>query len=185
MLRAYPPISGCDFVYQVTPQLASPSALDRDKVTQTVKGKIMLKVATYNSRSLRAKLKAKAGKAAGKGNPDKATSLALQFTELGVHVLALQETMSDGTNSSVGDYVCFSSGHQNPNRRCDIWVNTKLPITSEGSKRCISEKDIFALHKDERVIILAIKIATERAVVASVYAPHEESKKQEKEGNAE
>eukprot|EP00959_Pyramimonas_sp_CCMP1952_P263928 5519276-Pyramimonas_sp.AAC.1 len=63
---------------------------------------------TYNCRSLKAAVNFKSGKgkAASKSRQSipKVTHLAAQFSDMGLHIVALQETQSDGDVRNVGDY---------------------------------------------------------------------------------
>eukprot|EP00959_Pyramimonas_sp_CCMP1952_P194975 4076945-Pyramimonas_sp.AAC.1 len=160
---AYPPMLEESFTIGGTQPQAAPSAIQRPISTSTIKADLSLTLCTYNCRSLKAVVNFKSGKgkAAGKSRQSisKATHLAAQFSDMGLHIVALQETQSYGDVRNVGKYVCFSSGHAQQNRGCDIWLNVSQPISVSGVARYLSAKDALVLHQHDRLLIIKTRVA--------------------------
>ncbi|CAK0859851.1 unnamed protein product [Prorocentrum cordatum] len=181
---AYPPLRHKDFIIEATQPQAAPGAIQRPISTITIKADLNVNLCTYNCRSLKATVSFKPGKgkAAGKSKQSlsKATHLAAQFADMGLHVIALQETQSEGDVRNVGEYVCYSSGHMQQNRGCDIWLNVSQPISTSGAAKYLSAKDTLVLHQHDRLLIIKTRVAGTDMVIASAYAPHEDSHAAEK-----
>ncbi|CAK0812563.1 unnamed protein product, partial [Prorocentrum cordatum] len=181
---AYPPLRNKDFIIEATQPQAAPGATQRPISTTTIKADLNVNLCTYNCRSLKAAVSFKSGKgkAAGKSKQSlsKATHLAAQFADMGLHVVALQETQSEGDVRNVGEYVCYSSGHTQQNRGCDIWLNVSQPISASGAAKYLSAKDTLVLHQHDRLLIIKTRVAGTDMVIASAYAPHEDSHAAEK-----
>ncbi|CAK0904672.1 unnamed protein product [Prorocentrum cordatum] len=181
---AYPPLRNKDFIIEATQPQAAPGAIQRPISTTTIKADLNVNLYTYNCRSLKAAVSFKSGKgkAAGKSKQSlsKVTHLAAQFADMGLHVVALQETQSEGDVRNVGEYVCYSSGHTQQNRGCDIWLNVSQPISASGTAKYLSAKDTLVLHQHDRLLIIKTRVAGIDMVIASAYAPHEDSHAAEK-----
>ncbi|CAK0894547.1 unnamed protein product [Prorocentrum cordatum] len=181
---AYPPMQNQAFIIGATQPQAAPSAIQRPISTTTIKADLSLKLCTYNCRSLLAAVNFKSGKgkAASKSKQSisKVTHLAAQFSGMGLHLVALKETQSDGDVRHVGEYVCYSPGHTQQNRGCDIWINVSKPISVGGVARYLSAKDALVLHQHDRRLIIKTRVAGTDMVIASACAPHEESQSAEK-----
>ncbi|CAK0856499.1 unnamed protein product, partial [Prorocentrum cordatum] len=163
---------------------AAPCAIQRPISTTTIKADLCLNLCAYNCRSLKAAVNFKSGKgkAASKNKQSisKVTHLAAQFSDMGLHAVALQETQNDGDVRNVGEYVCYSSGHTQQNRGCDIWLNVSQPISVGGVARYLSAKDTLAPRQHDRLLIIKTRVAGTDVVTASAYAPHEDSQAAEK-----
>ncbi|CAK0845571.1 unnamed protein product [Prorocentrum cordatum] len=159
---AYPPLRNKDFIIEATQPQAAPGAIQRPISTTTIKADLNVNLCTYNCRSL------------------KVTHLAAQFADMGLHVVALQETQSEGDVRNVGEYVCYSSGHTQQNRGCDIWLNVSQPISASGAAKYLGAKDTLVLHQHDRLLIIKTRVAGTDMVIASAYAPHEDSHAAEK-----
>ncbi|CAK0817258.1 unnamed protein product, partial [Prorocentrum cordatum] len=181
---AYPPLRNKDFIIEATQPQAAPGAIQRPISTTTIKADLNVNLCTYNCRSLKATVSFKSGKgkAAGKSKQSlsKVTHLAAQFADMGLHVVALQETQSEGDVRNVGEYVCYSSGHTQQNRGCDIWLNVSQPISASGAAKYLSAKDTLVLHQHDRLLIIKTRVAGTDMVIASAYAPREDSHAAEK-----
>ncbi|CAK0799369.1 unnamed protein product, partial [Prorocentrum cordatum] len=181
---AYPPMQNQAFNIGATQPQAAPSAIQRPISTTTIKADLSLKLCTYNCRSLKSAVNFKSGKgkAASKSKQSisKVTHLAAQFSDMGLHLVALQETQSDGDVRHVGECVCYSSGHTQQNRGCDIWINASKPISVGGVARYLSARDTLVLHQHDRLLIIKTRAAGTDMVIAPAYAPHEESQSAEK-----
>ncbi|CAK0822330.1 unnamed protein product, partial [Prorocentrum cordatum] len=181
---AYPPLRHKDFIMEATQPQAAPGAIQRPISTITIKADLNVNLCTYNCRSLKATVSFKPGKgkAAGKSKQSlsKVTHLAAQSADMGLHVVALQETQSEGDVRNVGEYVCYSSGHMQQNRGCDIWLNVSQPISTSGAAKYLSAKDTLVLHQHDRLLIIKTRVAGTDMVIASAYAPHEDSHAAEK-----
>ncbi|CAK0880070.1 unnamed protein product [Prorocentrum cordatum] len=181
---AYPPLRNKDFIIEATQPQAAPGAIQRPISTTTIKADLNVNLCTYNCKSLKAAVSFKSGKgkAAGKSKQSlsKVTHLAAQFADMGLHVVALQETQSEGDARNVGEYVCYSSGHTQQNRGCDIWLNVSQPISASGAAKYLSAKDTLVLHQHDRLLIIKTRVAGTDMVIASAYAPHEDSHAAEK-----
>ena len=183
-LAQYPPIVDGHFIVAPTSPEAQASAVARVVTEIKVKAELKLELATLNSRSLNAKVVLRAGVAKGKGKGKGKTKaatigkrfhLAMQFADLGSHIVALQETSTVGEIKNAGDYACYSSGSQAANRGCELWLNTQKAITVQGVPHFLSARTTFVLHQSNRLLVLKTKVAAEYVVIASAYAPHEEA----------
>ncbi|CAK0868140.1 unnamed protein product, partial [Prorocentrum cordatum] len=181
---AYPPMRNQAFIIGATQPQAAPCAIQRPISTTTIKADLSLNLCTYNCRSLKAAVSFKSGKGKAaskrKQSISKVTHLAAQFADMGLHVVALQETQSEGDVRNVGKYGCYSSGHTQQNRGGDIWLNVSQPISVSGTAKYLSAKDTLVPHQHDRLLIIKTRVAGTDMVIASAYAPHEDSQAAEK-----
>ncbi|CAK0845400.1 unnamed protein product, partial [Prorocentrum cordatum] len=170
-------------------------AVQRLQRDAKIKAEVFLELCTYNSRSLQAKVAmqethGRGGRRAGRrpayghdlgATINKRLNLAAQFADMGVHVVALQHTISDGEVKRVGQCTCCSSGCQDPGKGCAIWVNATFPFAVQGQPQTLDPKKTLLFRQPDRISVLRTEVPTAKITIASVHAPRDETDRAEKD----
>ena len=131
----------------------------RDKVLSTTTATI--RCGTFNVRTL------KDGKANQSGL---AEYLRTQFSSLGYHICALQETRAKETSTiESGDYIRLVSAGSQGQGGCELWFSR---VHRLGQHEACTLQHLTVLHQDDSVLMVRQRIGNEFLVVITAHAPH-------------
>ena len=127
--------------------------------TQTTAATI--RCGTFNVRTL------KDGKANQTGL---AEYLRTQFSNLGYHICALQETRAKETSTiESGDYIRLVSAGTQGQGGCELWFSK---VHQLGKHEACTLQHLTVLHQDDSVLMVRQRIGNEFLVVITAHAPH-------------
>ena len=139
---------------------------------------LRIRMATLNVLTLRSK-KTDDGH---QGEDLKAALLRKQFGMAGVHVVALQETRAThDCTICTDDYIRFVSAGDGGYHGCEIWVSKVLPFIEKERGSTFSIQEATVIDNSPRSIIVKCRISGCSVLFASLHAPIENAKQEEKD----
>ena len=116
------------------------------------------------------------------GEDLKAALLRKQFGAAGVHVVALQETRAtQDCTICTEDYIRFVSAGDGGYHGCEIWVSKVLPFIEKDRGSTFSIHEATVIDNSPRSIIVKCRISGCMVLFASLHAPIENAKQEEKD----
>ena len=135
-----------------------------DRPQEPTTTQVNLSIATFNVNSLK-----ETGQA--KHRMGRASHYKAQFEQMGLHIVAIQESHRPrGTDQSHGYYHIISGPDDKGHGGMELWFSTRLHYASNDKPLCFEAKHFSILHEDHRRLIVRVAAPGLQCVVATCHA---------------